>query len=73
MIALFNDVAVLHQQNIVRIHDGGQTVRNDEAGSVFHQSLHSLTDLDLRPGIHGRCGFVQNEDHRVAEEHSGNG
>ena len=58
VIPLFDDVAVLHQQDRVGIDDGGQPMGDHKAGATVHQRLHSLADLDLRPGIHRGSGFV---------------
>ena len=35
MVAPLNDLPRLHHQNFMRIHHGGQTVRNDLGGFVL--------------------------------------
>ena len=53
MIALFDNVSVLHHQDDVRLPDGGETMRNDEAGSALHHGCKSILNLQLGAGIDG--------------------
>ena len=59
MLALFDDIAVFHNQNQIRIADGGKSVSNNKAGSSFHQTIHGLLDLLLRSGIYGAGRFIK--------------
>ena len=51
---LLDDVAVLHDQDHIRIADGGKAVRNDKAGPALHQMIHCLLDQNFGSGIYGR-------------------
>ena len=51
MAALFDDIAVLHKQDDVRIPDGGEPVGNNETGPSVHQLFHGLADLHFGAGI----------------------
>ena len=72
VVALLNDISLLHEQDNIRIPYRGKAVRNDEAGASFHKLLHGLTDFCLCTGIHAGGGFVQNQDWRVTQEYTGN-
>ena len=73
MIALLYDVSVFHDQNQIRILDGGKPVGNDEAGPSLHQIIHGLLNLDLCSGIHRGGGLIQDHDGAVAQNGSGYG
>ena len=73
MSALFHDLAVAHDQNMVCGTDGGKTVGNNEAGLIFHQFSHRSLNLLLRPGIHIGSGFIQNQHVSVQKHGSGDG
>ena len=45
-------IALVHDQNQVRIPDRGQSMRDDKAGAVLHQLIHRFLDIELRSGIH---------------------
>ena len=68
MRAGLDDVALLHDHDLVGVADGGETVGDDEAGPVLHQLDHGVLDLLLRAGVHTGGGLVQNQDLRIAEE-----
>ena len=50
VISLLHDVAVPHDQNGIRVPDGGQPVGHDEAGAALHHLLEGLLDADFRAG-----------------------
>ena len=71
MRALFNDGAMVHDQDQIGIPDGRQTVGDDERGLVAHQFFHGFLDQDFSTGIdRGRC-FIQDQDGRIRQEGSG--
>ena len=47
MGSLFHDVPLVHHQDQVRVHDGGQPVGDDKAGSPPHQGLHDDSQVYL--------------------------
>ena len=53
MVALLDDISVLHDKNQIRIANRGQPMGNDKACSALHQVIHCFLDLDLCSGING--------------------
>ena len=53
MVALLDDVSVFHDENQIRITNRGQSMRNNEACSAFHQVIHGFLDLDFGSGVDG--------------------
>ena len=72
VVPLLNDVAVLHDEDHVRLPDGGQTVSYDEGGAALHHGIKGLLDPDLRPGIDGRRCLIQEQHGRQAQHDPGN-
>ena len=62
MIALLDDVSVLHDQDQICIFDGGKSVGNDKTCSALHQIIHGFLDLNLGSGIYGRSCLIQDQD-----------
>lgn len=60
--ALFDDVALFHKEDAVRVADGRKAVRDDEARSAAHQLLHRLADLRLRARIDGGRRLVKDKN-----------
>ena len=52
MVALLDDIPVLHNQDHIGVFDGGKAVGDDEAGTAAHQIIHGLLNLNLCPCIH---------------------
>ena len=45
VVALLDDMTILHDQNDVRAADGGKTVCNDKARPAFHQLCKCILNL----------------------------
>ena len=58
--AAFHDAAVFQHRDEIRIADRAQSVGDDKAGSVAHQSLKRLLDQPLRGGVDAGRGLVEN-------------
>ena len=71
--ALLDNIAILHNQDQVRILDGGKPVGNDKACSALHQVIHGLLDLDLCSGINRGGCLIQDQDLIVCQDCSCNG
>ena len=71
--SLLDDVAVVEDEDVIRILDGGQAVGDDEAGPVRHEVGHGFLDDALGTGVHGAGGLVQNQDRRAGEDRPGDG
>ncbi len=65
MAALFDDVAVFHDQDDVCVFDGGETMGDDEAGASFHQVVHGFLDAEFGSGVYRAGCFIQNHDGAV--------
>src|SRR5512135_1946423 len=70
---LLDDFAVVDDDDIIRIADGGEAVRDDEAGAALHQAQERLLDARFRARVHAGGGFIQDEDAWVGEDRAGNG
>ena len=53
MVALLDDISVLHDKNQIRIANRRQPMGDDKARSALHQVIHCFLDLDLCSGING--------------------
>ena len=73
MRALLDNVAVIHDQDEVGIHDRRQTVRDHKARTPAHKRVHGTADGKLGARIHARRRLIQNENRRVVEQHARNG
>ena len=65
MIALFDNLSVFEDDNLVGIKDCLEAVSNDKASSASYNGFHSLLNLTLRHRIDIRSRFVQNQDLRI--------
>ena len=68
MPALLDDMAVLHDQNHVRLADGRQTMRDDEARAPPHHRGEHLLDLQLGARVDG-AGRLVEDQHRRQRQH----
>ena len=71
MTALFDDLSVKDNQDLIRISDCRKTMSDDDRGSAGLQRIQSLLDQSLRDIVQSTCSFIQNEDRRILEEDSG--
>ena len=59
MRALLDDVAVIHHQDKVGVHDGREPVRDHKARTALRERLHGLHDRALGTRVHARgAGFA---------------
>ena len=68
-----DDAARVHDQNFVRVHHGGEAVRNQQRGLVLRSALQLGLDGALVGGIQRAGGLVEDEDGRVLEQRARNG
>ena len=66
--ALLDDPAVLHHQDQVGVADGGEPVRDDEAGPVRAQRRHRPLQQHLGAGVHRAGRLVQDQQRRLGQE-----
>jgi len=73
MVPLFDDIAVFHKQDVIRVTDCREAVSDYKACSAAHQLLHCLSNFCFRTCIYAGSSLIQYDDRRIAEEHAGNG
>ena len=68
VFALFDDMAALHDEDDIRLADGRQAMRDDEARAPPHHGGERLLDLQLGARVDGAGRLVQNQ-HRRQRQH----
>src|SRR4029453_5614472 len=63
-----DDTAMIKHENLVCVHDSGKPVRDYDGSTVEHQSLQRFLDESLRPRVHARRRFIQNQNWRILQE-----
>ena len=71
--SLFDDMAMVHDDDEIGIDDGGETVGDGDDGTVFHQRVKRLLDKMFRSSIESGCRFVENENRWILEQCAGDG
>lgn len=59
MCSLFSNLAIIDDDDVIRISDGGQSMRDDKTGPSFHQAQQRFLDAGLRAGIYTGSGFIR--------------
>ena len=62
MVAALDDTAVIQHHDDVRVHDGGQTVGDDEHSAALHELIHTRLHDGLGTGIDDKKYFYKNEE-----------
>ena len=73
MAAALDDTALLQYHDHVRVHNGGQTVGDDEHRAALHQLIHTPLDNGFGAGVDGGGSLVQNQAGRVGNRRTGDG
>ena len=73
MSALFDDAAVVEDDDTVCIADGAETVGDDESGATLHQRVHTTLYEPFRTGVDGGCGLVEDEHRGIRDSSTGDG
>jgi len=66
-----DDPAIVHDQYPVESGDRREPVRDRDHGLAFHHSIERRLDRRFHLAVEGACGFVQNKDRRVLQDHPG--
>src|SRR5436190_14095508 len=69
--AALDDFCIVDHENRIGAADGAEVVRDDDAGSAFHETLERLHDRVLGRGVESRRRLVEYEDRRVANDGTG--
>src|SRR5207245_5934299 len=72
MRATFDDLPLLHNQNLIGAADGGKPVRDDERCPALHEIRKPVLDHRLRFRIQAGCGFVEDQDSRLGKNRARN-
>ena len=64
MRPLFNDLSVSHDEDAIRLPDGGEPVRNNKAGAALHHSGKRALHINFRACIDAARRFIQNQHRR---------
>ena len=71
MGALLDHIAVPHDQDRIRVPDGGQAVGDDEGGAAFHHGGKGLLDPLFCADVDGGGRFVKDQHRGQAEHYAG--
>ena len=73
MGSIFNDFALVQDENIVTGNDAGETMGQNQGGLAFHQFIQCFLNDGLIFCINRREGFVKNQNFGVTKNRPGNG
>ena len=73
MAALLDNGSVVHYKDALRVPNGGEAMRDDEAGPAPHQCLHGLLYLQFGAGVSTGSGLVQNQNGRIRQNRPSDG
>ena len=73
VVALFHDLAVGEDDDVIRMLDGGQTVCHDEHGANVLDLFQAVLDQQLGFGIDVGGGFVQDDHRGLMDDGAGEG
>ena len=62
------DLALVHDDNLVRSLNGRQTVGDHERGAAFDHAIERVTDPEFGFGIYARRGFIKDQDLRIMRQ-----
>src|SRR5688572_4129857 len=63
-----DDPPAIEHENLRRVLNGREAMRDDEYGAALEQAIDRLLDQALGLGVERRGGLVENEDRRVDEQ-----
>ncbi len=72
-VGMFDDTALIQDQDHIRIQDGAEPVGNDQTGASLHNPFQGLLYERFALAVETAGGFVQHQDARVFENYPGNG
>ena len=72
MLALLDDMPVLHNEDHVRLADGREPVRHNEARPSDHHLRERVLNLELGSRINRARRFIENQHRRKRQHHARN-
>ena len=70
MWSIGNNLAMIHEDNLISMHDCWESMRNNNTGSSFHQMIKCILYLPLCLGIESARCFIEDEYLRIRENRS---
>ena len=67
MTSVLDDAALVHDDDLVGVADGRETMGDDQAGAVVHEARHGVLDARLRARVDVRGRLVEYQDARRSE------
>ena len=71
MCSLFDDIALFHDKDQIRINDRGKTMGNDKASLSFHQQMHRMVDMLLTDRIDAAGCLIKDQYTRIHQQDTG--
>jgi len=68
MSSAFDNLSVIHHQNLVRVFKPNQTMRNEQRSFSAHQSEQCFQHLSFRQCIQIGSRLIQNQNRRVFDD-----
>ena len=70
MRAALRHASIFHKENLIRFHQGGEPVRNNDRGAAREFAVQVFQDARFRARIYGGERVVQEQDGGVAHKRS---
>lgn len=67
------DFSVIYNQDLIRVPNRGQAMRNDHQCFIFYQRTDRLLQMHFVFRVNAGCCFVQQNNGRILEHGPGNG
>ncbi len=71
MLSLLDDPSIFDHDNKISVHNGGQTMGDDECRSTLQEVCQCLLDHKLCLGIYTGSGLIQDQDPWIGQERPG--
>ncbi len=72
MFPAFSDLIIGHDENLIRVADRGETMRDRDGGAVCSQLFQTLLNPALTLIVQRAGGLIKNQDRRVLQEDARN-
>jgi hypothetical protein len=69
----FDHFALMENDNLIGLINGGKSVSDDDGGATSHESVEGSLDGLFGFAVEGAGGFIENDHLGVFEEDPGNG
>ena len=73
VVAFFDYASALKYEDAVGVLDGGEAVGDEDGGAILENQVKPLLNLRFGERIDAGCGFVEDDDSRILQEHTRQG